>query len=93
MSLWDIIPTSDYAMSPYTLVTFVILVSVLTLAARAGMRRLDDHEEDIKHTDKAINEMQINVAVMAESLKNIESDGTETRTAIAEINRTLIAKL
>ena len=93
MSLLDIIPTCDDAMSVYTLITFVLSGGVLFLVGRAGIRRFNDQEEDIKYTDKAINNMQIDIAKMGVSLKNIESDGTETRTAIAEINRTLLDKL
>ena len=80
-------------MSQYTCIGFIIYTGILGLLARCCMKRLDKQDKDTNGTRDTINDMQINVAVMAESLKNIESDGVETRTAIAEINRTLIDKL
>ena len=93
MSIFELIPTCDDPMSQYTCIGFIIYTGVLGLLARCCMKRLDKQDKDTNGTRDTINEMQVCVAVMAESLKNIESDGVETRTAIAEINRTLIDKL
>lgn len=90
MSVFDLIPTSDNLMSQYTLIAFVIYSGILLLAGRVAINRLDTQENDIEKMTEAMNDLQINVAVMSESLKNIETDGRDTRTAIAEINRTLL---
>jgi len=56
-------------------------------------KRLDDQDTDIEKLTKAINGLKTEVAVMNEALKNVAAGETETRTAIAEINRTLFDKL
>ena len=93
MSIFELIPTCDDPMSQYTCIGFLIYTGVLVLLAKCCMKRLDKQDKDTNGTRDTINDMQIDIAVMAESLKNIETDGTETRTAIAEINRTLLDKL
>jgi len=93
MSIWEIIPTSDNLMSSYTLVTFVIYTGVLLLVGKVATKRLDDQDTDIEKLTKAINGLKTEVAVMNEALKNVAAGETETRTAIAEINRTLFDKL
>jgi septal ring factor EnvC (AmiA/AmiB activator) len=80
-------------MSVYTLITFVGYSIILLLIGRVAVTRLEQQESDIKVMTKSITEMQISIAVMATSLKNIESDATETRSAISEINHTLLDKL
>lgn len=93
MTIWDLIPTCDDPMSQYTCIGFLIYTGVLGLLARCCMKRLDKQDKDTNGTRDTIAEMQIDMATMAESLRNIENDGTQTCTAIAEINRTLIDKL
>ena len=93
MSIFELIPTCDDPMSQYTCVGFLIYTGILGLLARCCMKRLDKQDKDTNGTRDTINDMQIDIAKMGVSLKNIETDGTETRTAIAEINRTLIDKL
>lgn len=104
MTLWDIIPTCDDPMSCYTLVAFAIVVtgnivgySLLARWTLNGFKEmkeaLADHDDYIDDTSKIINQMGTDIAVVAACIKNIENDGTETRTAIAEINRTLLDKL
>ena len=93
MSVWTLLPTCNDPMSQYTCIGFVIYTGALVVLARCCMKRLDKQDRDTTTTAGAINELNIEVAVMAESLKNIESDGQETRTAIAEINKTLLNKL
>lgn len=90
MSVFDLIPTSDNLMSQYTLIAFVIYSGILLLVGKVAVSRLDTQETDIEKMTEAMNALQIDVAVMSESLKNIETDGRDTRTAIAEINRTLL---
>ena len=93
MSVFDLLPTCDDPMSVYTLVTFAAYSVVLLLVGKVASDRLDHQDCDIVKMTESMNALQIDVAVMAESMKNIEVDATETRTAIAEINRTLIDKL
>ena len=93
MTLWTIIPTCDDLMSIYTLCGFVIYSCILLVVGRIGYVRMEKIDTDAKATLKTINEMHTDMAVMKESLKNIESDGVETRAAMAAINQTLLDKL
>ena len=93
MSVFELIPTCDDAMSIYTLCAFVLYSGVLLIVGRVGYKRLDKIDVDADAMTKTINEMRIDVAVMTSSIQNIERDGMQTRTAIAEMNRILIDKL
>ena len=93
MSVFELIPTCDDAMSIYTLCAFVLYSGVLLIVGRVGYVRMNKIDVDADAMTKTINEMRIDVAVMTSSIQNIERDGIETRTAIAEINRTLIEKM
>ena len=104
MSVFNLIPTCDDPMSCYTLVALAIIVtgnivgySLLARWTLNGFKEmkeaLKEHDDYIDDTSKTMNQMGTDIAVVAACIKNIENDGTETRTAIAEINRTLIAKL
>lgn len=93
MSVFDLIPVLQEPMSVYTLCGFVLYSGLLTILSRFGCQRMNELDKDANETMKTINRMHVDMAVMAESLKNIEEDGTQTRTTIAEINRTLLDKL
>ena len=93
MTAWGLIPTCDNAMSIYTLLTFIGYSVVLVLGGRIAVQRLDHQEEETADIADSVNGLKICMAVMRESLKNIESDSQGTRMAIAEINRTLLNKL
>ena len=93
MSLFDLIPTCDDPMSQYSLVAFALYALALIILGRCCVKRMDKHELDAESSRKVNTKMQTDVAVMTESIKNIERDGQETRMAIAEINRTLRGKL
>ena len=80
-------------MSIWTLCGFILYSGVLIVAARVGCKRMDAHEKGADTAMENMNRMGTDIEVMKNSLKNIERDGIETRTAIAEINRTLIDKL
>jgi len=80
-------------MSVYTLVGFAIYTLFIGFAGKVANDKFNHQETETERVIAAINAMKIDVAVMAESLKKIESDGKETRTAIAEINHTLLDKL
>jgi len=93
MSIFDLIPTSDNLMSQYTLIGFVIYTGILLLLARCCVKRMDKQEKSANGTTEVITGMRIDIAGMGVSLDNIAEDSAQTRTAIAEINRTLIDKL
>ena len=80
-------------MSVYTLVGFVAFTALLGVGGKVANEKFNQQEAETEKVVEAINGMKIEMAVMATSLKNIENDGKETRTAIAEINRTLMDKL
>jgi len=93
MSIFALIPTCDDLMSQYTLCCFALTGGVILVTTKYLLQRLSCQKKKIQKTDDAIGKMETCVAVMTESIKNIEKDGMQTRTEIAEINRTLIDKL
>lgn len=104
MALWHLIPTCDDAMSCYTLIGFIMLISInvgaYTMLIRWLMREIkrideaiDGHNSYIDDTAKIINQMSVDIAVTRESIVNIESAVTETKTAVAGINKTMFDKL
>ena len=80
-------------MSIWTLCGFVLYSGILIVIGRVGYKRMDQIDADATATFDTINEMRIDMAVMKEAMQNIERDGMQTRTAIAEMNRILIDKL
>jgi hypothetical protein len=93
MDLISIIPTCDDKMSIYTLIAFAAYTIILIGVVRCGSSRMDRQEADTEETTKAINDMKLNIAVMAEGIRAIRKDGADTRTVLAEINHTLLDKL
>jgi len=92
MNIFGIIPTCDDLMSIYTLCGFMLYSGVLIVIGRVGYVRMNKIDEDADATLKTVNEMRIDMAVMKESIQNIERDGIETRGLISEINKTLMSK-
>ena len=93
MDLLSIIPTCDDKMSIYTLIAFAAYSIVLVGVVRRGSSRMDQQEADGVAATAMMTEMRIEMAVLSEGIQNIQKDGAETRTALAEINHTLINKL
>jgi len=93
ITAWTIIPTCNDPMSVYTLVGFVAYTVVVGFAWRIVSDKFDHQYAETEKVGGAINDMKICVAVMGETLKNIETDGIETKKSIAEINKTLMNKL
>lgn len=91
-------------MSRYTLIALCIIVSgnVTVLSFVIGWiakelkkveKALQNHDEYIDDTAKIINQMSTDIAVTRESVQNIETAVTETKTAVTGINSTLMDKL
>lgn len=93
MTAWTIIPTCDDAMSIYTLVAFAVYSIVLVGMVRFGSHRMDRQDADVVATTALMTEMRIEIAVLSEGIQNIQQDSAETRTAITEINHTLLDRL
>jgi septal ring factor EnvC (AmiA/AmiB activator) len=55
--------------------------------------RIDGHDTFVSETSTTIADMRTDIAVLRKSVENIEADGKETKTSIAEINRTLRDRL
>lgn len=103
MALWNLIPTCPDPMSCYTLVGFAIVCSgnigafvVLVRWMVREFKRIDiaitDHDDCIDNATEIINRMSTDIAVTRESVQNIETAVTETKTSINGINQTLLRK-
>lgn len=93
MDLLSIVPTCDDKMSNYTLIAFAVYSIILVGVVRCGSSRMDQQEAEGVAATAMMTEMRIELAVLSEGIQNIRKDGAETRTALAEINHTLIDKL
>lgn len=93
MTAWTIIPTCDDAMSIYTLVAFAAYTIILVGLVKFGTHRMDQQDADVVEATKVMVEMRIEIAVLSEGIQRIQTDGTETRAALAEINHTLRDRL
>ena len=87
-----LLPTSNSPMSIYSLIAFMLYTTVLALITRCCVRRMEEQDRNIVRSEKMLHKMEINIAVMREMIENIEAAHTDTRTAIAEINRMLMGK-
>jgi septal ring factor EnvC (AmiA/AmiB activator) len=63
------------------------------LVTRRIDMRIDGHDTFVSETSTTIADMRTDIAVLRKSVENIEADGKETKTSIAEINRTLRDRL
>ena len=89
-TIFGIIPTCDDPMSIYTLISFMLYSVVLVGVARWHSQRIDKQCAHNAEITKSINQVRINVAVTQESMSNVEISMRETKTAVAEINKTLV---
>ena len=104
MTLWNLIPTCGDPMSQYTVVaiSMVVAVGIVTFGAvvwwnMREFKRIDDcigkYDAYIDETGKVISTMATDIAVLRSAVQNIEKDGSETKDAIKEINKTLMDRL
>lgn len=90
MSVFGLIPTCDDPMSIYTLIGFVLYSVALVGITRWGEHQLAHQNTYNAEIANNMSQMQVDVAVMQESMGNIETSMIETKTSVAEINRTLL---
>ena len=90
MSVFGLIPTCDDPMSIYTLVGFVLYSVALVGIVRWGGQRMAHQDTHAGEIADNMSQMRIDVAVTKESVANIEASIIETKTSVAEINRTLL---
>ena len=104
MALWTVIPTCDDPMSVYSAVLFCAMLSGGMIAGGLYLRwavrefqRIDDcmakYDDYIDETGKVVGTMATDIAVLRSAVQNIEKDGSETKDAIKEINKTLMNRL
>ena len=104
MTVWTVIPTCDDPMSVYSALLFCAMLSGGMIAGGLYLRwsvrefkRIDDcikkYDDYIDETGKMISKLGTDIAVLRESVQNIEKDGSETKDAIKEINKTLMNRL
>jgi len=97
--IYDIIPVVDEAMSRYSLITFIIFAVILLFIWRYINSRFSDQKACsdrggalMDELQKTINELKVDIAIVRTSIADIEDDAKETRRAISDINKILIAK-
>ena len=104
MTLWNLIPTCNDPMSQYTVVAIstVVAIGIVTCGAVVwwNMREfkridgcLEKYDDYIDETGRVISSMATDIAVLRSAVQNIEKDGSETKDAIKEINKTLMNRL
>lgn len=103
-NLFPIIPTCDDAMSSLTYLTFCALVAGINVGAitlvwwiRREIKRVDKRADMLDQfrvdTNQKLAIMSTDIAVLRESVQNIEAADNDTKKLIAEINRTLMDRL
>jgi septal ring factor EnvC (AmiA/AmiB activator) len=93
MSIWDIIPTCDDAMSRYTLIALCIFASVGFVVATTAYwwtsnelktlkKSIEDHDEYIKDTAEVFSKIQTKLAVQESSMETLKNDIGEIKTDV-----------